>query len=454
MKDLPRIILLTILYAFQGLPIGLFLSTVPILFKKYLTYAEIGVIMMCTLPFSLKVLWSPFVDVYYFPSFGKRKSWIVPTQLLMSLILYYLSSNIEPMLEHKEVYTLTVIFNFFIFVITCQDIAVDSWAVEILHAENASYASTCQSVGQRIGMFISTSMFIALHSVEFCNNYVYTLPGDEPVLTLKTFMMVWSNVQLAVTLYIMVFVSEASPHQSVKQEEKSEEYGLKQVFMILGDVAKNRNIQTYFVFRCLLIGTMVINYNLGSVYLTNDLKFPAEKLSVIQVALAPVEILSSFISGYLSSAKPFRYCYTFYLICATISTYTILILFGFFAVTESGETSYSTIAHVIVLSIISTISSSCLDTANFSVIFQICDKRVSGVYITLLATVSNLSMYVHKLYIFQLVEYIGLFWSQGILTGIAVVGAIWMRKRVLELDELPKEAWNVSDSILKKVKQQ
>lgn len=70
----------------------------------------------------------------------------------------------------------------------------------------------------------------------------------------------------------MVFVSEASPHQSVKQEEKSEEYGLKQVFMILGDVAKNRNIQTYFVFRCLLIGTMVINYNLGSVYLTNDVR--------------------------------------------------------------------------------------------------------------------------------------------------------------------------------------
>lgn len=186
----------------------------------------------------------------------------------MSLILYYLSGNIEFMLENKEVYTLTVIFNFFIFVITCQDIAVDSWAVEILHADNASYASTCQSVGQRIGMFISTSMFIALHSVEFCNSYLFTVPGTEPLLTLRTFMQVWSNVQLAVTLYIMVFVSEASPH-TVKSE-KTEEYGLKQVFMILGDIAKNRNIQKYFAFRCLLIGTMVINYNLGSVYLTND----------------------------------------------------------------------------------------------------------------------------------------------------------------------------------------
>ena len=38
LQDLPRMILLSVLYAFQGLPIGLFLSTVPILFKKYMSY--------------------------------------------------------------------------------------------------------------------------------------------------------------------------------------------------------------------------------------------------------------------------------------------------------------------------------------------------------------------------------------------------------------------------------
>ena len=65
--------LLVTLYSFQGLPLGFILSTVPILFKKYLTYSEIGVIMMCTMPFSFKVLWSPFVEFYHIERIGKRK---------------------------------------------------------------------------------------------------------------------------------------------------------------------------------------------------------------------------------------------------------------------------------------------------------------------------------------------------------------------------------------------
>ncbi len=56
---------------------------------------------MCTLPFSLKVLWSPFVDLYYSKTYGRRKTWIVPTQILMSLILFYLQGSIEEMLENK-----------------------------------------------------------------------------------------------------------------------------------------------------------------------------------------------------------------------------------------------------------------------------------------------------------------------------------------------------------------
>jgi hypothetical protein len=92
------------------------------------------------------------------------------------------------------------------------------------------------------------------------------------------------------------------------------------------------------------------------------------------------------------------------------STYTILVLFGFFPSDPALIESPWTIAHVIVVALLSTLAGSCLDTANFSVMFQICDKRVAGVFITLLATLTNLSMYVHKLYIFTTVEYFGLFW--------------------------------------------
>lgn len=121
---------------------GLFLNSIPLLFKKYLTYEEIGVVLLCTMPYSFKVLWSPIVELYYFPSFGQRKSWVVPMQFVGCMILYYLHFTIDNMLKEKEVYKLTAFLILNTFFITCQDIAVDSWAVDMLHPDNASYASS------------------------------------------------------------------------------------------------------------------------------------------------------------------------------------------------------------------------------------------------------------------------------------------------------------------------
>jgi hypothetical protein len=89
--DFRNMFLLVVLYMFQGLPMGLFLQSIPVIFKKYLSYQEVGVIMMATMPYSFKFFWAPLVELYYMPQIGKRKSWIVPMQLIGSGILFYLS---------------------------------------------------------------------------------------------------------------------------------------------------------------------------------------------------------------------------------------------------------------------------------------------------------------------------------------------------------------------------
>lgn len=161
----------------------MFCSTVPIIFKKYLTYSEVGLLLMCTIPFSFKVLWSPLVEFYSYEPYGKRKSWIIPMQLIMCAILYYLSSNLEPMLVNKEVQTVSYMLTVLIFVITCQDIALDAWAVEMLHPANAAYGSSSQTIGQKVGEFISTSLFISLNSPEFCKRWL-GLESDDPLWTI------------------------------------------------------------------------------------------------------------------------------------------------------------------------------------------------------------------------------------------------------------------------------
>ena len=87
--------LLVLLYFLQGVPLGLATGSVPFLLKRHMSYAEIGVFSLASYPYSLKLLWSPIVDALWSPKVGRRKSWILPIQLLSGLGMLYLGSHVE-----------------------------------------------------------------------------------------------------------------------------------------------------------------------------------------------------------------------------------------------------------------------------------------------------------------------------------------------------------------------
>ena len=76
-------------------------------------------IALATAPYSYKVFWSPLIELYHLPSLGKRKSWVVPTQLLGSCVLMYLSFTIENLLKTQQVHFLLSLLMTNTFVITC-----------------------------------------------------------------------------------------------------------------------------------------------------------------------------------------------------------------------------------------------------------------------------------------------------------------------------------------------
>ena len=127
------VILLSTLYGLQGMIIGIIYETIPLILKSKSSYTEIGIYMLSTYPFSLKIFWSPLVDSYYFKSIGKRKTWIIFSQFSCGLILYYLYHHIDFYLDdHKNIFPLSIISFCLIFSICSQDIAVDGWALTLL----------------------------------------------------------------------------------------------------------------------------------------------------------------------------------------------------------------------------------------------------------------------------------------------------------------------------------
>ena len=77
------------------------------------------------------------------PWIGRRKSWIVPLQIVSSMMLYWLSIDIDEQIKDRaHIYSLTFYSFVLVFMYATQDIAVDGWALEILLPQNKSLAST------------------------------------------------------------------------------------------------------------------------------------------------------------------------------------------------------------------------------------------------------------------------------------------------------------------------
>lgn len=83
----------------QGIPVGLAFGSIPFLLRSKLSYSQIGIFTLCTYPYSLKLLWSPIVDSIFSVKLGRRKSWIVPIQLIVGGMMWWLGGNVSVLME-------------------------------------------------------------------------------------------------------------------------------------------------------------------------------------------------------------------------------------------------------------------------------------------------------------------------------------------------------------------
>ena len=138
-KDRKTICLLMYLYFLQGLPLGLAGSIMPIILsasKNKASFSDLGTYSFVFWPFSIKLLWAPLVDSVYLKKFGRRKSWLVPVQFLIGILMLSLGLTAQHLIYNiqspKDIIQLTFIFGMFTFLAATQDIAVDGWAINML----------------------------------------------------------------------------------------------------------------------------------------------------------------------------------------------------------------------------------------------------------------------------------------------------------------------------------
>lgn len=164
--DRRSLALLLLLYTLQGVPMGLAASVSFLLHERGASLAAQGVFSFVSWPFSLKVLWAPLVDSLYVPRFGQRRSWLVPVQAAVGLLLLAAAPRCESLLgsasSSPDVGSLTALFFWLYVLCATQDIAVDGWALTLLSRRNVGLASPVNAAGQALGVLAAFTGYTAL----------------------------------------------------------------------------------------------------------------------------------------------------------------------------------------------------------------------------------------------------------------------------------------------------
>lgn len=378
-SDQRNFCLLVLLYFLQGVPMGLATGSVPFLLKSHLSYGQIGVFTLASYPYSLKLLWSPIVDAVWSPKVGRRKSWIMPIQMLSGVGMIWLGGRVKEMMVKAGadggagVWAFTWWWFFLVFTCATQDIAVDGWALTLLTPGNISYASTAQTVGLTAGQFMSYTVFLAFNSPDFTNKYFGTHLVGEGVMTLGGYLIFWGWIYILVTVGLGVLKRE---------EHTRNEDGIWDVYKVMWGVLKLKNIQTIIIIHLMAKIGFQANDAVTNLKLI-DKGFSQEDLALTVLIDFPFEIGLGYYAGKWSTTyTPMRlWCWAFVgrLIAAVIAQITI-------AIFPSGGVETWYLLVVIGEHIFSTFTSTVMFVAISAFHARISDPVIGGTYMTLLAT--------------------------------------------------------------------
>ena len=143
----------------SGLPLALTGSTLQAWFTvSGVSLLAVGSLGLIGQPYVYKFLWAPLLDRWIPPLLGRRRGWIIITQLalLISIASMTLANpNTSPSLLVSIAFLVA-------FLSASQDIAIDAYRTDILQPRERGLGSTLTSWGYRIAMLVSGALALLL----------------------------------------------------------------------------------------------------------------------------------------------------------------------------------------------------------------------------------------------------------------------------------------------------
>lgn len=143
----------------SGLPLALTAGTL----QAWLTVAgvdikTIGVFALTGLPYTLKFLWAPLMDRYALPLLGRRRGWMLLTQLGLLASIAAMAS-LSP---SENIGLLGALALLVAFLSASQDIAFDAYRADVLQPAERGFGAAVSVTGYRVAMLASGALALVL----------------------------------------------------------------------------------------------------------------------------------------------------------------------------------------------------------------------------------------------------------------------------------------------------
>ena len=146
----------------SGLPLGLVWYSIPDWMRSIgVDIRVVGLFTLAQAPWAFKVVWSPLMDRYVPPFWGRRRGWMAVTQIaLAALGLVLAGVGRRP----EAIWVVGALALAIALASASQDIAVDAYAVEVLHQDEQGAAVGARTALYRAAMVVSGGGAITLAS--------------------------------------------------------------------------------------------------------------------------------------------------------------------------------------------------------------------------------------------------------------------------------------------------
>lgn len=153
-----RLLSVSLLSFASGLPLGLVWIAIPAwLARAGVDIRIVGLITLAQAPWSFKLLWSPSMDRYPVPFLGRKRGWMMVSQIALVGLGLALAAVSDRPQEFWTIFTLSVLIAF---ASATYDIAYDAYTVEVLRPEEHGLAVGARVAFYRGAMLVSGGVAI------------------------------------------------------------------------------------------------------------------------------------------------------------------------------------------------------------------------------------------------------------------------------------------------------